>query len=87
MFLYQSSKYLAHSADLNELYRNLQCYDSLSIFQFSEIDIIVSVIVYSFWRVSYDIISMHRNYHYDMICVSKLKNKSFMHFLIKVFGW
>ena len=61
MFLYQSSKYLAHSADFNELYRNLQCYDSLSIFQFSEIDIIVSVIV--FFLES-------RNYH-----VSKLKNK------------
>ena len=38
-----------------------QCYDSLPIFQFSEIDIIVSVKLYSFWRVG--------------IIMSKLKNK------------
>ena len=75
MFLYQSSKYLAHSADFNELYRNLQCYDSLSIFQFSEIDIIVSVIVFFLESIiSYLGIIIN-----DMICVSKLlKNKSFI---------
>ena len=75
MFLYQSSKYLADSADFNELYRNLQCYDSLSIFQFSEIDIIVSVIVFFLESIiSYLGIIIN-----DMICVSKLlKNKSFI---------
>ncbi len=59
MFLYLL-KILAHSVDFNELYRNVTIH--CPSFQFSEIDIIVSVIVrYSFWRVG--------------IIMSKLKNK------------
>ena len=50
-------KILAHSVDFN--WTLSQCYDSLSIFQFSEIDL--SQLLYSFWRVG--------------IIMSKLKNK------------
>ena len=55
--------------DFNELF---QCFDSLSIFQFSEIDL--SQLLYSFWRVGIYHMSKLKNY------TRKKREKLILHF-------